>query len=102
MPAPSKTVVVLCPCCEATLKVDAATGAVITHEAKVKPHPVEDLNAAVSRLKDEASKRDERFRRSMDEQKNKQDILNRRFDELFQRAKDNPDIEPPVKGIDLD
>jgi hypothetical protein len=29
-------------------------------------------------------------------------VLEKKFDELFQRAKDNPDAPPPVRDFDLD
>jgi hypothetical protein len=75
---------------------------VVTHKEKVKKAPVEDLSKAVSRLKQEAVERDEKFARSMEEQKNRQDLLNKRFDELFKQAKDDPDMEPRRKEIDWD
>ena len=99
---PARLLEVTCPCCEAALKVDPETSAVISHKAKEKPPPIEDLTTAVSRLKDEAVKRDERFRKSFEEQKTRQDVLNKKFDELFKQAKENPDIRPPQKDIDLD
>ncbi len=102
MSKPSRLLEVQCPCCDATLKVDVATGAVITHKEKPKPKPIEDLNAAVARLKDEAAQRDEKFRQSMNEQKNRQQVLSQKFDELFKQAKTDPDMEPRRKEIDWD
>jgi hypothetical protein len=93
---------VACPCCEALLRVDPATGAVITHKAKEKPKPIEDLSTAVNRLKAEEAERDAKFRRSMEAEKNRQDVLNRKFDELFKQAKEDPDMEPRRKEIDWD
>lgn len=93
---------VLCPCCEATLCVDPATGAVITAKPKEKPAPIEDLQEAVSKLKDEAVRRDERFRKSMVDERNRAEVLAKKFDELFRQAKANPDAPPPRKDIDWD
>lgn len=102
MPKDSALIEVQCPCCEATLKIDPRTRAVITAKAKEKPAPVEDLNVAVSKLKEEAARRDERFRKSMEDQKNRQDVLSKKFDELFKQAKSDPDMEPRRKEIDWD
>ena len=43
-----------CPCCSALLKIDPETRAVIAHTVPVKPPPIEDLAAAVAKLKGEA------------------------------------------------
>jgi hypothetical protein len=101
MPKPS-LVQIVCPCCEATLKIDPATGAVITHKEKPKPAPVEDLRLAVARLKDEEAARDEKFRQSFEQEKARKDVLNKKFDELFKQAKEDPDMEPRRKEIDWD
>lgn len=93
---------VQCPCCEATLKIDPATRAVITYREKEKPAPIEDLNATVARLKGEAARREEIFRKSLEEQKSRQEVLAKKFDELFKQAKEKPDAGRPMKDIDLD
>ena len=91
-----------CPCCQATLKIDPSTKAVITFQEKEQPPPVEDLNAAVAKLKGESARRDEVFRKSLAEQKTHHEVLAKKFDELFKKAKDSPDSAPPMKDIDLD
>jgi hypothetical protein len=103
MPKPSPQLLpVVCPCCEAQLKVDPETAAVISHKEKEKPKPVEDLAAAVQKLKGEEARRDEIFRKNLAEQKTRQEVLNKKFDELFKQAKENPDMQPRQKDIDLD
>jgi hypothetical protein len=92
----------LCPCCEATLKIDPETGAVISHKEKPRPKALEDLSAGVARLKQEAADRDEKFRRSVEDQKTRQQVLSKKFDELFKQAQADPDKGPPQKDIDLD
>jgi len=92
---------VQCPCCEATLKIDASTESVLTFEAKEKPPPVEDLNAAVAKLKGESARREQVFQKSLADQKSHHEVLAKKFDELFKKAKENPDIAPPKKDIDL-
>ncbi|MEZ5402979.1 MAG: hypothetical protein R2729_25095 [Bryobacteraceae bacterium] len=99
---PKPPLEVSCPCCEALLKVDPATGAVLTYKEKERPRPIEDLKTAVNRLKQEEVERNEKFQRSMEAERNKKDILNKRFDELFKQAKEDPDMEPRRKEIDWD
>ncbi len=93
---------VLCPCCEATLKVDPVTRAVISHKEKPKPKSIEDLSAAAARLKAEAGRREEAFRKSVEDQKSHQQVLARKFDELLKQAKADPDSPRPLRDIDLD
>ena len=91
-----------CPCCHATLKIDPETRAVISHKEKEKPKTVEDLAAAVQKLKGEAGRRDELFRKSFEAEKSHGKVLEKKFDELFKRARENPNEPPPQRDIDLD
>ncbi len=91
-----------CPCCKAILKVDPDTRAVIAHTVPVKPLPIEDLAAEVSKLKGEGARREEVFRKSFEAERSHGKVLEKKFDELFKRAKENPDLTPPKRDIDLD
>jgi hypothetical protein len=96
------TINVECPCCRAALKVDAATGAVLTHKEHERPKPIEDMGAAVAALKGQAAKREEVFQKSMADHKTRQSVLDKKFDELFKQAKESPDERPFRPDIDLD
>jgi hypothetical protein len=85
---------VQCPCCEAVLKVDPATGAVITHKEKERPKPVEDMAAAVARIKAEEAGRDAKFQAQVERERASKDVLNKKFDELLKQAKADPDKKP--------
>jgi hypothetical protein len=91
-----------CPCCQATLKVDPVTHAVISHKIPEKPAPIEDLAAAVAKLRGEEGRREEVFRKQVAAEKARGGILNTKFDELLRQAKENPDLTPPKRDIDLD
>lgn len=93
---------VKCPCCEAILKIDADTQAVISHKEKEKPRPIEDIAVAVQKLKGEAAKREEAFQKSFEAEKSHAAVLSKKFDELLKQAKENPDTGPRKKDIDLD
>jgi hypothetical protein len=90
-----------CPCCEAILKIDPETGAVIAHTVKEKPRPIEDLAAEVAKLKGAGARREEIFQKQFEAEKSHGKVLEKKFDELFKRAKENPDVEPPKRDIDL-
>ncbi len=93
---------VKCPCCEATLKIDPQTRAVIAQIVPVKPPPIEDLAAAVRNLKGEPGRREDAFQKSVAETKVHGKVLEKKFDELFRQAKEKPDFSKPVRDIDLD
>jgi hypothetical protein len=96
------TIEVECPCCRSTMKVDAQTGAVLTHKELEKPKPIEDIGAAVRGLKEQASKREEIFQKSLADQKTRQSTLDKKFDELFKQAQESPDDRPFRPDFDLD
>jgi hypothetical protein len=93
---------VVCPCCQAALKIDPQTRAVISHKAVEKPRPIEDLTAAVAKLKGEEGRREEVFRKQVEAERMHGQVLQKKFDELFKQAKENPDLAPPVRDIDLE
>ena len=91
-----------CPCCQAILKIDPETRAVIAHTVPVKPLPIEDLAAEVAKLKGEGARREQIFQKSFEAQQSHGKVLEKKFDELFKRAKENPDLPPPKRDIDFD
>ena len=93
---------VVCPCCEAMLKIDPETRAIIAHTVKEKPKPIEDLAAEVAKLKGAGERREELFQKQFEAEKSHGKVLEKKFDELFKRAKENPDLTPPKRDIDLD
>ncbi len=93
---------VVCPCCEAALKIDPETRAVIAHTVKERPRPIDDLQAEVAKLKGEGARREEVFRKQFEAEKSHGKVLEKKFDELFKRVKENPDAPAPLRDIDLD
>jgi hypothetical protein len=93
---------VTCPCCKASLKVESATGNVLSHKEPERPKPIEDLAAEAAKLKGEAARREEVFQKSFQNEKARQTSMSQKFDELFKAAKDDPDQGPPRKPFDLD
>jgi hypothetical protein len=91
-----------CPCCQAVLKIDPQTRAVITFKAHEKPRPLEDIETGLERLKGDALRRDVAFRKSFEAEKMQQQVLAKKFDELLKKAKETADERPPKRDIDLD
>ena len=95
------TIEVTCPCCDATLTIDPALGAVLDHRLPAKPQMAVQLKDAVSFVKEEATRRDEKYQKIAEAEKNKSKVLEAKFQELFKKAKEEP-ITKPLKDIDLD
>lgn len=93
---------VRCPCCEATLHIDPTLQTVIRYEEHEKPRAIEDLSAAVQKLKGEEARRSEAFDKSFQDHKSHQKVLERKFDELLKHAKDTPDAPKPKRPFDFD
>ena|SRR5690242_18121118 len=90
-----------CPCCQAILKIDPETQAVIAHTVPEKPKTIQDLAAEVVKLKGEGARREQLFQKNFEAEKSHGKVLEKKFDELFRRAKENPDEKPPTRDIDL-
>ena len=98
---PQEPFEVLCPCCQARLRVDPEMRAVLSHELPPEERSVKDLSDAVKGLKAEAIQRQARFEESMKLQKQKKDLLDRKFHDALKRTKDAP-MTKPIRDIDLD
>ena len=99
--ANSENLEVVCPCCGATLTVDAQLGKVVFHQAPPKQEKGPDLDFASDLLKKEAERREAIFRQSTDDQKISSELLDRKFKEAFEKTKDQPTTRP-VRDFDLD
>jgi predicted metallo-beta-lactamase superfamily hydrolase len=97
----STIIQITCPCCDATLTIDPALSAVLDHKLPVKPHMAVNLKDAVNQVKEEATRRDEKYKQIAEAEKNKSKVLEAKFQELFKKAKEEP-ITKPLKDIDLD
>jgi hypothetical protein len=91
---------VVCPCCQAKLKIDPALAVVIAHEAPPRVLRDVNLNDAANILDQQAAAREEKFRQSWEAEKKKEDVLTRKFEEALKKAKEGP-AERPVRDLDL-
>lgn len=74
--------------------------AVIAHEAPKVARKFESVDAAIEGLKTHDAEREKKFAASIEAEKSKRDVLNRKFDELFEKTKG--DTSKPIRDIDLD
>ncbi len=90
---------ILCPCCEATITVDAQTGAVISHEEKVKP--VASFDEMLKGLDKQKEARNQLFSQELNSQKDRERLLEEKFQEAMKRADKDKD-KPFINPLDVD
>ena len=91
---------VACPCCSATLVIDANLRRVVRHEAADRGDRPE-LDAAQEILAQEAARREALFQESLAAEKNRDDALTKRFEEALRQARQEP-VSKPLRDFDLD
>jgi tRNA A37 threonylcarbamoyladenosine synthetase subunit TsaC/SUA5/YrdC len=97
----AETFEVACPDCGAMLKIDAATGIVIAHTSAPRKRMFEDLETAAQAMRERDERAESIFRQSVDAEKNKADLLEKKFAEALRKAKDAPEGKP-LREFDLD
>lgn len=90
----------LCPCCQATLVIDANLRRIVRHEEPVRGDRPE-LSDAQRILAEEAARREAIFQQSVAAEKTRGDALSKRFEEALRQARDEP-VTKPQRDFDLD
>ena len=73
---------------------------ILSHTAPVRP-PSIDLDDTARLLREHNDSVEAKFRASIEAERNKEDILARKFAENLKKAKDAP-VEKPIRDFDLD
>ena len=92
---------VACPDCGSMLIVDAATGLVVSHTPTPRKRMFEDLETAAQAMREQEDRKESLFRQSIDAEKNKEDLFEKKFAEALRKAKDAPEGKP-LREFDLD
>ncbi|MEE9305535.1 MAG: hypothetical protein V3U77_04665 [bacterium] len=91
---------VQCPCCQAILTIDQATGAILHAEPAKSTAAPKSLGSAVEALKAQEQARRERVRQRTEEEKHRKEILAKKVEEARKQMKD---LEgPPPRPFDFD
>jgi hypothetical protein len=93
---------VKCPCCNAELQIDPEVQAVLTYQEPETPREMSDIEMAMDRFRGEKQRREDAFLKSVEAEKNKMNVLDRKFDELLKQAKESPADQPPKRPLDFD
>ncbi len=89
----------ICPCCESTLSIDSQTGTLISHEEKAKP--LASFDEMVKGLDKQKQVRDQIFAQELSSMKDRDRILEEKFQEAMKRADKDKD-KPYRNPLDLD
>ena len=90
---------IICPCCEASLTIDAKTGAVLAHEEKAKKlNSFDDLKLQLDKQKEA---RENIFAQETRAQKDRERLLEEKFKEAMKRAGDETD-KPYRNPLDME
>lgn len=85
---------IICPCCETAIKIDGQSGAIISHEEKKKiAGSFEDLKNQMDKQKE---LREQIFSQEQQAQKDRQRILEEKFQDAVKRA--DKDSDEPFKN----
>ncbi|HUQ32324.1 MAG TPA: hypothetical protein VM095_09390 [Pyrinomonadaceae bacterium] len=89
----------ICPCCEATLTIDAQTGALISHEEKAKP--AASFDEMLKGLDKQKQMREQLFEQELGSVKDRERLLEEKFREAMKRAEKDKD-KPYINPLDID
>lgn len=90
---------IICPCCEATINIDAQTGAIISHEEKAK-HTA-SFDEMLKGLDKQKQQREQIFAQELGSLKDRERLLEEKFREAMKRAEKDKD-KPYRNPLDVD
>lgn len=93
---------VACPECGGMLKIDPETRAVIAHTPAPRKRTFDDFESAARAMREQDERKESLFRQSVDAEKNKDELLRKKFDEAVRKAKETPDTGRPLRDFDFD
>jgi hypothetical protein len=92
---------VACPECGAMIRIDAASGLVVSHTPAPRKRMFEDLETAAKAMREQEERKESIFRQSVDAERNKAELMEKKFAEAVRKAKDAPEGKP-LRDFDLD
>ena len=92
---------VACPDCGAMLRIYAETGLLVSHTSAPRKRMFEDLETAAKAMRDQDERKESIFKQSVEAERNKEDLFEKKFAEALRKAKDAPEGKP-LREFDLD
>jgi hypothetical protein len=84
------------------LKIDPVTRAIIAHTPAPRKRMFEDFTDAAKAMREADARRESLFAQSVDAQKNREDLMAKKFAEAVKKAKETPDTGKPLRDFDLE
>jgi len=94
-----KSLKVVCPSCDTLLTIDPGTGAILLEERRQRREH-QSLDDAMSQIKAQRKEAQEKLARAMDEERHRDEILEKKFQEARKKAAESD--EPPPRPFDAD
>lgn len=88
-----RTIRITCPCCDTLLVIDPATGSILLEERR-RQREHQSLDEALGQVKAQRREAEEKLARAMEENRHRQEILEKKFEEAKKRAADDPRRPP--------
>jgi hypothetical protein len=98
----SESFEVTCPDCGGILRIDPKLQSVISHTPAPRKRTFEDFETAARALRESEERKQSLFRQAVDAEKNKEDLMEKRFAEALKKAKESPSTDRPLRDFDLD
>ncbi len=100
---PGKRLHVRCPDCSTELVVDAETGKVLSHRSpKRAPAGGKDFDSLMRGLDESKARAEALFEQERAAMKDRQRLLDEKFEAALRRVEEEPDDTPPPRPFDLD
>ena len=93
---------ITCPDCSGQLTIDPVTRSVIAHTPAPRKKTFEDFGQAARALKESDARRESIFAQSVNAEKNKDDLMAKKFAEAVKKAKESPLTDRPLRDFDLE
>lgn len=93
---------VMCPDCGGMLKIDPVSRSVISHTSAPRKKTFEDFGQAKAALKEQDARRESIFAQSVQAEKNKEDLMAKKFAEAMKKAKETPLTGKPMRDFDFE
>lgn len=93
---------IACPECGGMLRIDPETRSVLAHTPAPHKRTFEDFETAARAMREGDQRRESLFRQGVDAEKNREDVMAKKFAEALRKAKESPATDRPLRDFDLD
>jgi hypothetical protein len=91
-----------CPECGADMKVDIATGTILSHHSSKPSGASKDFDALLAGIDDSKNRANEIFDQEVEALEHRERLLDEKFREAMERVEEEDDGSPPPRPWDLD